>query len=236
MSHLKSSFFLFVVCVLPLLLTACDSSTGIIESESDPSAGIESPSLANAISSERGNELSFSIDFHGDAVRSYQQGNTPLFDEIADDPSDLRGPDGEIDFTGSVDNDGLGSFSLSNSSTQMLSGSESQIYGSDFSYNFSSLYQDLQGNTFSWNLGEDIYPYLDDDAPIRYSTALQDFVDAILLDDGDGDDGGAVAAAVVAAVVAAVAAAVLKTARSSLKAMMLRCVTILNRKGTPSKR
>lgn len=191
MSYVRSSFFsLVVLSGLLLLLSACDSSTGLIDSETEPDADVEAPS-ADAISSGQGNELSFSIDFHGDVAHSYQQGNTPLFDEIADDPSDLRGPDGEIEFTGSVGNDGLGSFSLANSSTQMLSSTAGSLYESDFSYSSSNVYRDFQGSTYSWNLDQDLHLHLDDDAPIRYSTARQDLIDAILLDSGDGGgDGG----------------------------------------------
>lgn len=190
MSYLNSSFLLFVVCVFLLLLTACDSSTGIIESESDPSAGIDSPSLGNAIGSERDNEFSFSIDFHGDGLRLYQEGHESFFETSAEDPDDLRRPDSEVDFTGSVNDDGLGSFSVSNGSTQMLNGSAYEIYESDFSYSFSNIYRNLRGNISSWNLDQDVHPYLGDNAPLRYEAARQDLADAISLDDGDDGGGG----------------------------------------------
>lgn len=190
MSYVRSSFFsLIVLSGLLLLLSACDSSTGLIDAETDQDVGVEAPS-ADAVSSGQGNELSFSIDFHGDGTRLYQEGNASFPKTSAEDPDDLRRPDGEVDFTGSVDDDGLGSFSVSNGSTQMLNGSAYEIYESNFSYNSSNIYRDLHGNMSSWNLNQDVHPYLDDNAPLRYEAARQDLADAISLDDGDDGSGG----------------------------------------------
>lgn len=173
-----------------LLLSACDSSTGVIDSETDHDSEA-SASLTDAISSERGNELSFSVDFHDDAARLYEQGHTPLFfDGIAETPSDLPGPGSEIEFTGNLDDEGLGSFALASSSTQMLSDVPSSIFDSDFSYSFYEFYRDFDGNTYSWSLDQDLHPHLDDDAPLRYTNARLDLVDALLLDSGGSGGGG----------------------------------------------